>query len=860
MPGFIPQTPENEKQTFSIFKTDDDKRLVFGWASISITVDGEQLEDRQKDIIDPEDLEEAAYEYVLNFRDTGEEHISTMRKKGKLVESCVFTEEKQKAIGIPLGTVPIGWWVGFKIEDDAAWQKVKNGTYKMFSIEGKASREPVEKADRPKGCGVLVIRDGKILAGTRIEPAGDGKICGPGGHIEEGETPKEAAIREAEEEFGIICRDIKPVGILEGKDGKAGSAIFICTQFDNEPETDEKEMTSPRWLTKEELQKRSNLYPPFAASLALLPETNTRKAVAKTFEDVLKFNPYHDSKGRFTSKPGGAASTAGAGAAANAAGTKAKVNPDETRRVWAKAGGGGGSYTAGGSTFKPGGTYGDQEFSVPASEKGQLTVNIAPRASGFQDGKYVDGNRSTAILDKGNVVVSDGTDVRDKVAFAVKTEVRRLGGATEPGVFFRGTNNKDEISLLESGKLRNSENHATGEKEDGVSVWDGMNYASHKYTYKVTGEIVGQGADGEPVLDPKTMKVVGGIKSTADYMKEFNAAEKKGERIFMDTYGWDESQLKQATSGGYKKEQLTSRAVKKSAYEAAQTFTEVLKFNPYHDSRGRFSSANSYASFTTRTRDPKKQHWADMAAARLKQQAAAAQPATPPKPKKNYDRLGFADHDDADYHQLYAGRKYYQQQNLTSTQKAATTKYLEANPERGSLYSHSQNLNYKMATGQQLTGAYKKTHDDMMTAMHNLGYNVNLTRYDHAGMVNGLLQTVGAGTDYEKMSASQIKKALVGQTISENKFLSTSYNNFSNAPASTKQIFDSRAVKINYKAKASVQAMMPGVGAGGDFGEIVVAPRTSGRITDVRLTGQMVRRKGTQTYNQPRIEIDIELG
>ena len=130
----------------SIFKTDDDKRLVFGWASVSIDLNGEQLEDRQKDLIDPEDLEEAAYEYVLNFRDTGEEHIPTMRKKGKLVESCVFTAEKQRAMGIPEGTLPIAWWIGFKIEDDDAWERVKNGTYRMFSIEGKASREPVEKS------------------------------------------------------------------------------------------------------------------------------------------------------------------------------------------------------------------------------------------------------------------------------------------------------------------------------------------------------------------------------------------------------------------------------------------------------------------------------------------------------------------------------------------------------------------------------------------------------------------------------------------------------------------------------------------------------------------------------------------
>ena len=138
---------EPAKKSFSIYKTDDDKRLVFGWASVSITVDGEQVEDVQEDLIDPEDLEAAAYEYVLKFRDTGEEHISTMRKRGKLVESCVFTAEKQKAMGIPEGILPIGWWIGFKIEDDAAWEKVKNGTYKMFSIEGKATRVAIEKAD-----------------------------------------------------------------------------------------------------------------------------------------------------------------------------------------------------------------------------------------------------------------------------------------------------------------------------------------------------------------------------------------------------------------------------------------------------------------------------------------------------------------------------------------------------------------------------------------------------------------------------------------------------------------------------------------------------------------------------------------
>lgn len=134
------------ENNYTITKMDEDKRLVFGWASISFTADGEQLEDLQHDIINPEDLEEAVYEYVLNFRDTGEEHRPHLRKKGKLVESCVFTAEKMKAMGLPEGILPVGWWIGFKIEDDEAWEKVKNGTYRMFSIEGRAQRVPVEKA------------------------------------------------------------------------------------------------------------------------------------------------------------------------------------------------------------------------------------------------------------------------------------------------------------------------------------------------------------------------------------------------------------------------------------------------------------------------------------------------------------------------------------------------------------------------------------------------------------------------------------------------------------------------------------------------------------------------------------------
>lgn len=129
------------KGKFKIMKSDDEKMLAFGWANVSMRVDGELIEDWQGDIIEPEELENAAYEYVRLYGDSGEMH-----ERGGvavLIESVVFTEEKMQAMGIPAGTLPIGWWIGFKVTDEDVWQKVKDGTYPMFSIEGEAERVEV---------------------------------------------------------------------------------------------------------------------------------------------------------------------------------------------------------------------------------------------------------------------------------------------------------------------------------------------------------------------------------------------------------------------------------------------------------------------------------------------------------------------------------------------------------------------------------------------------------------------------------------------------------------------------------------------------------------------------------------------
>lgn len=131
------------KGKFKIMKSDDEKMLAFGWANVSMRVDGELIEDWQGDIIEPEELENAAYEYVRLYGDGGEMH-----ERGGvavLIESVVFTEEKMQAMGIPAGTLPVGWWIGFKVTDEDVWQKIKDGTYSMLSIEGEAERIEVFK-------------------------------------------------------------------------------------------------------------------------------------------------------------------------------------------------------------------------------------------------------------------------------------------------------------------------------------------------------------------------------------------------------------------------------------------------------------------------------------------------------------------------------------------------------------------------------------------------------------------------------------------------------------------------------------------------------------------------------------------
>ena len=57
----------------------------------------------------------------------------------------------------------------------------------------------------------MIFKDRKVLMGKRINAHGGGKYCGPGGHLEFGETIEDCAIRETREEAGIEIQNIRVI-------------------------------------------------------------------------------------------------------------------------------------------------------------------------------------------------------------------------------------------------------------------------------------------------------------------------------------------------------------------------------------------------------------------------------------------------------------------------------------------------------------------------------------------------------------------------------------------------------------------------------------------------------------------------
>jgi phage-related protein (TIGR01555 family) len=192
-----------------------------------------------------------------------------------------------------------------------------------------------DAADTDYGVGVLVVQDGRFLCGTRLK---GGSVGGPGGHIEAGESPEDAAIRETREEFGITPKDLMPVTFLSDlKPPYCPSHVFLCTDFDGSIRCADGEMASPGFITAEKVaelstQNPERLFPPFAQSITALLDVLssnpglTSDAQNAKMKDRMDFNEAdhpRDENGQFAEGEGSSSGSTESGPAVSPEGENA---------------------------------------------------------------------------------------------------------------------------------------------------------------------------------------------------------------------------------------------------------------------------------------------------------------------------------------------------------------------------------------------------------------------------------------------------------------------------------------------------------------------------------------------------------
>lgn len=101
---------------------------------------------------------------------------------------------------------------------------------------------------------MFVVRDGEILLIEKKRGHGQGKVNGPGGKIDVGESALDCAVRETREELLISVRKPRKVAELWFQMSDYPSLlchVFVAEDFDGEPT--ETEEAVPLWVPLDEI-------------------------------------------------------------------------------------------------------------------------------------------------------------------------------------------------------------------------------------------------------------------------------------------------------------------------------------------------------------------------------------------------------------------------------------------------------------------------------------------------------------------------------------------------------------------------------------------------------------------------------
>lgn len=245
------------------------------------------------------------------------------------VEDIISEDDEDDLLQSLLGTEPSAM-----SDVEAAQKNIEQGQApggeEQSATVAPTATPPTTNADATDtdyGVGVLVVQDGRFLCGTRLK---GGSVGGPGGHIEAGESPEDAAIRETREEFGITPKDLMPVAFLSDlKPPYCPSHVFLCTDFDGSIRCADGEMTSPGFITAEKVaelstQNPERLFPPFSQSITALLDVLssnpglTSDAQNAKMKDRMDFNEAdhpRDENGQFAEGEGSSSGSTESGPA-----------------------------------------------------------------------------------------------------------------------------------------------------------------------------------------------------------------------------------------------------------------------------------------------------------------------------------------------------------------------------------------------------------------------------------------------------------------------------------------------------------------------------------------------------------------
>lgn len=189
----------------------------------------------------------------------------------------------------------------------------------------------------------------------------------------------------------------------------------------------------------------------------------------------------------------------------------------------------------------------------------------------------------------------------------------------------------------------------------------------------------------------------------------------------------------------------------------------------------------------------------------------------------------------------------YRAQNPNQAQKSASYDYTD--PRATSTgFSPSQNMNYKLDTGQRLTAKEQRMLDGMEQLQAPLAHDTVL----HRGAHQNVLQALGV-QNYDRMSQSQLQQALVGKEWTTKSLTSTSYDRQKSPFLSGPQAGGREVVmKINAAKGTMATRVNP------SQAEVVIGRNTNWRVTGVKFTGATAYPRAVGR-RLPVVELEIDV-